>query len=213
MVRGDVACPHVDVVVLTNSPETTDLSVINLVGRYALKAFADHALQGRRADRGARFVYYEYLKEPGGGPGRSLHSKVMVLGPDLFIGSANADVRSYVLDSNNGLYIRGAPRLPADYLQAVDRILADPRESEDRTRYFLETPRGRLLDEDRARIGDVIRRLAGRADPDAVLPVEHVALRLSAILEKAYRLSADIVRGGREAADAERLFDALFKVL
>ena len=37
--------------------------------------------------------------------------------------------------------------------------------------------------------------------------------RLSAILERAYQLSADVVRGGRDAAEAERLFDALFKVL
>ena len=38
------------------------------------------------------------------------HSKVMLFGPDPFVGSANADLRSYVLDTNSGLLIRSAGR-------------------------------------------------------------------------------------------------------
>jgi phosphatidylserine/phosphatidylglycerophosphate/cardiolipin synthase-like enzyme len=211
MVRGDIACPHVDVVVLTNSPETTDLSVINLVGRYALKAMVDQALQRRDPARGARFAYYEYLKEDSG-PGRSLHSKVMVLGPDVFVGSANADVRSYMLDSNNGLYVKGAPRLVATYLEWVDAILQDRRLVADRTSYFVETSRARLLADDWPRIASTIRQLAG-PDVDSTVPVDHVALRLSAMLDTAYELCAEIVRGGRGQAEAARRFDALFKLL
>jgi phosphatidylserine/phosphatidylglycerophosphate/cardiolipin synthase-like enzyme len=210
MIRGDVECPHVEIVVLTNSPETTDLSVINLVGRYAIKAVADQAIGRRDPARGARFVYYEYRKDDAG-PGRSLHSKVMVLGPDLFVGSANADVRSYVLDTNNGLYVRGAPQLVAAYSASVDAILRDRRVAEDRTAYFLGTSRERLLEEDRPRIAGTIRRLAG-PDVDATVPVDHIAVRLSAMLDTAYDLCAEIVSRGRGQSEAARRFDALFKL-
>ena len=45
----------------------------------------------------------------------SLHSKVNILGDDVLIGSANADIRSYFMDSNNGFFFRGAKDFVGKY--------------------------------------------------------------------------------------------------
>ena len=111
MMDGQMDCRHVHVQVVTNSPETTDLNVINLAARYSAKALLTYYQKYRAPERAATFSYYEY-KSPEKGSGRadrSLHSKVMVFGPDMFIGSANTDLRSYMMDSNNGVYIQNAP--------------------------------------------------------------------------------------------------------
>jgi phosphatidylserine/phosphatidylglycerophosphate/cardiolipin synthase-like enzyme len=52
--------------------------------------------------------------QPGDGPVQaSLHSKVWIIGDDLIVGSANADVRSYMMDANNAVMIRHAPDMLA----------------------------------------------------------------------------------------------------
>lgn len=143
----------------------------------------------------------------------SLHSKAMVFGPDLFIGSANADVRSYMLDTNNGLVIRGAPRLPSAYTAWVDAVVADPTMVEDRTVWFTDAARAETRAEDQAFVARRLRELTAGTELDERMPVEHPAARLSGVFDRAYELGAGILGGGLLQLGAPRRFDRLFKVL
>jgi len=117
MVDGSWQCQHVSLQVITNSIETTDLNVVNLLAMWQMKAFEDYRSQ-QTTTHSATFNYSEYQQENGDNDSTlSLHSKVMLFGDDLFIGSANADVRSYMLDTNNGLMIMNAPNLVKQYKQ------------------------------------------------------------------------------------------------
>jgi cardiolipin synthase C len=141
MLDGTWDCHKVRVTFLTNSPETTDLNHINVAARYVMSQFFQtvqnrHEIYGSYSDnRAARFEYFEYLKESGGF-GLSLHTKTSVLGDDMIIGSANADVRSYYMDTNNGFFIRGAKELTAAYITFIDGITSDKKKTRDLTALY-----------------------------------------------------------------------------
>lgn len=130
MINGKWNCRNVDILLLTNSFETTDLNVINIFARYQIRTLLAHnqyieqnpgyvtANQNK-----AKIKYYEYQPTKEGG-GISLHTKVSVLGNDIIIGSANADVRSYFMDTNNGVYLRNAPKLIRDYNGYINYLIA-----------------------------------------------------------------------------------------
>ncbi len=147
MVNGDLDCSNVTVTVLTNSIATTDLSPVNLAAHHSVKAFTEFYEKQSDPKRRARFDYYEY-QAPATGHNLSLHSKVSVFGDDIIIGSANADVRSFMMDSNNAMLVRNAPLFAQEYLAFVDRILADPARVKKVNDYFLNTPRETILQED-----------------------------------------------------------------
>ncbi len=126
MVDGSLDCRHVKVQVLTNSEATTDFLMLNPLAHHGLKAFSDFKREGSDAEKQAAFEFYEYRPKPEPLEHFSLHSKVSILGEDLIIGSANADVRSYMMDSNNGMWITGADGFRQRYTELVDRQLADP---------------------------------------------------------------------------------------
>jgi putative cardiolipin synthase len=214
IVDGRLDCRHVDVTILTNSAATTDLNVINLVGGHVARAFAAYYRAHRDPARAARIAYFEYRANPVTGKAdHSLHSKVLVLGPDLYVGSANADVRSYVLDTNNGLFIRSAPDLLAAYTAWVDRQVADGQLVEDRTAWFLDTARLGERGQDQAFVARRLRELTVGTRVDETIPLDHVALRLTGLLERAYELSAGILDGGLLHRAAPQRFDRLFKLL
>ncbi len=54
----------------------------------------------------------------------SLHTKTSMLGDDLIVGSANADVRSYFMDTNNAMMIRNAHELNGQYLKFIDGLIS-----------------------------------------------------------------------------------------
>ncbi|HEX7672961.1 MAG TPA: hypothetical protein VF412_02250 [Bdellovibrio sp.] len=141
MMDGTWDCHNVKVTFLTNSPETTDLFYVNVAAKYEMAAFFQIYAQrkqiyGSFADsRSAKFEYYEYLKNTEA-KGLSLHTKATVLGDDVLIGSANADVRSYYMDSNNGFFIRGAKDFVKDYVTYIDEITQDPMKTRQMTAYF-----------------------------------------------------------------------------
>lgn len=129
-------CPNVKVKLYTNSILSTDLVPINLVGRRLLFSMSQ---QNAEVNSNDRFEYFEYnvdtLKnivaqsysypEDEQGPLASyfsLHSKVMIFGNDIYIGSANTDFRSYLMDSNNGIFIKNAPELIARYKQFLQEL-------------------------------------------------------------------------------------------
>ena len=215
MVDGTMDCPNVRIVVLTNSPETTDLSMVNLAARYSLKAFADYMSRRRDAKRGATLRYFE-LKRQGVNLDRSdisLHSKVALFGPDIFVGSANADVRSYVLDTNNGMLIRNAPRLRQLYADWFYESIGDLMRINDKTRFFMQVSREDLLKQDAEIIGKTIRGLLETEAADKrVLPEPFVEVIVE-LLSRIYDLSTEIMQGKARQGGADQEFDALFKLL
>lgn len=130
-------CSRVKIVFLTNSPETTDLAPINLLARYQLGSLFDHytglvqyeAEFNKGPRKYKRFFptleYYEYKKTEG--VGQSLHTKVSLIGDDMIIGSANADVRSYYMDTNNAVLIRNAHDLNKQYRTFVQNLISSGR--------------------------------------------------------------------------------------
>jgi putative cardiolipin synthase len=133
-INGTWDCHNVDILLVTNSFATTDLNVLNVFARYQLRALFTYE-RNHVNSRRASLNYYEYLPHTGleeavarerkakGIPNdmKSLHTKISVLGDDIIIGSANADVRSYFMDTNNAILIRNAPGLVKDYLDYLKR--------------------------------------------------------------------------------------------
>jgi phosphatidylserine/phosphatidylglycerophosphate/cardiolipin synthase-like enzyme len=157
MANGDYDCSNVTVTVLTNSIDTTDLNVVNIAAHHSLKAFSEFYQQQSDPARRATFDYYEYQR-PATGANLSLHSKVSVFGDDVIIGSANADVRSFMMDSNNAMLIRNAPGFAKDYLSFVQGILSDPSRTKKLNDYFAATPRDVILQEDLATFRQIMAK-------------------------------------------------------
>ncbi|TVT71844.1 MAG: hypothetical protein FHP92_16835 [Denitromonas halophila] len=206
MLDGRRACAGVDLTLLTNSLATTDLNIVNLLAVWQLKALADHLQDTGPAEGAATLRYLEY--QPGDNARLSLHSKVMVFGADVFIGSANADVRSLMMDSNNGIYIRNAPRFAADYVAGLQALIATPGKVAHNTA---------LIGRDAATLGvemnDLVDQLLARyAGEDRLDDTQRRDLkaRILATTERVYALSRRIMQGDAAAADE---FNALFKAI
>lgn len=130
-------CSRVRLTFITNSPLTTDLGPINVLARYQLGVLFTHyagLLQYKKQfEEGGKFTYkqffpqMDYYELKAGGANNSLHTKTSLIGDDLIIGSANADVRSYYMDTNNAVMIRNAKDLNAQYASFVDSLIASGR--------------------------------------------------------------------------------------
>lgn len=209
MIDGTWNCGNVDIMVLTNSLDTTDLSIVNLFARHGTKAFSEYYRDHRSPDRGARVRYLEYVRDPNG-PWLSLHSKVMVIGDYLFVGSANTDVRSYVMDTNNGFLIRNAPELVNAYLEFVDGLAGDPDRVRYRTAYFAATPREQILEEDIVSLRQMLKKY--RADrwinEEQVKKLEQQAVQS---LNETYTLTKKLLTRAPGAKEAAEAFNRKFK--
>ena len=211
MADGSVDCRGASVVVLTNSAETTDLNVINLLARHSLKAFVDHLATRRDAAQSAQFAIYEYRKF-GGVDRISLHTKVSVLGDDIIVGSANADVRSYMMDSNNGFFIRGAPRFRQEYLRHLDELMRDETKTRDMTAYYRSTPRTAIVEEDRRTFRLLLAEYG--ADQWLAPPLQaELEQRFVGLLDLVYELTRATLEGGRKGREKAAEFNRLFKPL
>jgi len=191
LVNGDNDCANVTVTVLTNSIGTTDLNVVNLAARHSLKAFTEFYQQSSNPARRAAFDYYEY-QPPSTGPNLSLHSKVSVFGDDIIVGSANADVRSFMMDSNNAMLVRNAPEFQRSYLSFVDGILADPSRVKKLNDYFATTPREKMKQEDLA----TFRQIMAKYGVDRKISAEQqkqVEERFNQMLDDAYEMTRDSI--------------------
>lgn len=202
---GSRPCRGATLTMLTNSLETTDLSVVNLLAVWQLKALADHLREAGPSDQAATLRYYEY--QPAGDNRLSLHTKLMMFGDDVFIGSANADLRSLMMDSNNGVFIQNAPIFAAGYRTSLKQILAAPGMVSDRTQY-IGRERGTLVGEMDAHIDLLLARYAKeRLDAGQQ---QQLRADVHATTQKVYDLTREVLRGNRDAADQ---FDALFKAI
>jgi phosphatidylserine/phosphatidylglycerophosphate/cardiolipin synthase-like enzyme len=209
MVDGSLDCRHVSITILTNSIETTDLNVVNLLARPAMKAFAEHAQARGRPAGAARLRFYEYRK-PAAGRALSLHSKVSLFGDDLMVGSANTDVRSFMMDSNNALFVRGAPKLAEAYLRHVDALLADPARTQDLTEYFARVSPEQMRRDDLALFDALLRAFEVDQYLDGPRRAAAQAVFLG-LLDKVYALTRAVLAGGPDAAARAEEFNRIFK--
>ncbi|VAW45164.1 hypothetical protein MNBD_GAMMA04-2214 [hydrothermal vent metagenome] len=118
MVNGAQNCSHVTLNIITNSVATTDLVPVNILASHSTKAFADFYVANFDEQRSATIKYFEYQKI--GDDALSLHSKVTLFEDALVIGSANLDVRSYFMDTNNVLVIEQDDALIQQYQQYLE---------------------------------------------------------------------------------------------
>jgi len=153
MTNGEWDCRFVEIVILTNSPETTDLNIINFFARQQLKATLEQA-RNSSAKGKASIRVFEYKKR--NDAILSLHSKVNILGDDAIIGSANADVRSYFMDTNNGVFIRGAKKFTENYLLKIGGLINDKNQTVEVTQVLIDTPSSTMIAEDIAAIRGMI---------------------------------------------------------
>lgn len=136
MMNGDFGdCSKVRITLLTNSIETTDLNAINVFARYQMSQLFKFHAQMAAKRKVPKLEYFEY-NAASVGTGISLHTKLSVLGDDIIIGSANADVRSYYMDTNNGVLIRGATDLNRDYVAFVDNIINNSTRAKNETAHY-----------------------------------------------------------------------------
>ncbi len=191
MVNGDYDCSNVTVTVLTNSIETTDLNPVNIAAHHSIKAFTDFYQQHSDPAKRAKFDYYEYLP-PKSGHNRSLHSKVSVFGDDIIIGSANADVRSFMMDSNNAMLVRNAPVFAHEYIDFVDSIIADPSRVRKTNDYFTNTSRDVMKQEDLATF-QLIMTKYGADKKMAPAEKQQVEDRFLRMLDDSYNLTRDSI--------------------
>ena len=201
---GSRPCPGVTLSLITNSLATTDLNVVNLLAVWQLKALADHLSERGPADQAATLRYLEY--QPVEGANLSLHSKVMLFDRDIFIGSSNADLRSLMMDSNNGVFIRNAPDLVAAYKARIDTLITTPGRLKDDTARI-----GRDKDQLSIEMNQLIDQLLARyAGPDRLSAEQQADLKqqVQDTTQKVYELSRRIMQGDGTAADE---FNGLFK--
>ncbi|MEA2604292.1 MAG: hypothetical protein QOF89_5284 [Acidobacteriota bacterium] len=204
---GKTDCSHVTVKVLTNSIQTTDLSIVNLLARHWLKAFLEYYDSRTAPQRRARFEYHEYLPLSGKA-NLSLHTKLSLLGDEILVGSANADVRSYYMDTNNVMRLRGAPQLLGEYSTFVEGILNDPARTRDITELIRTTPRKQMLAEDQFVLSQILAKykLDQRLDPKQIATLESVFVQM---LNDSYLLTQQILAD--PASPAAQTFNARFE--
>ncbi len=208
MVDGTLDCRHVRVQVLSNSMETTNFQVINPVGNLGIKAFTDFYRQQGDPEKRARFEFWEYRVRPEN-ESFTLHTKVSILGDDVLVGSANLDVRSYIMDTNNGVLIRDAPGLRDAYTAFVDAQLADPRTVTDLGASLRETSLEEVKSEELRRLSDFVGSfgIAERLSPEQQALLEGV---YATILNQVYDLTYAVLSGDEAAIDRyNRLFQLL----
>jgi cardiolipin synthase C len=206
MIDGDLDCRHVTVQVLTNSAATSNFKVINLIARHGVKAFSEF-YRGHDSAKQAKFEFYEVREHPQADT-FCLHSKVSVLGEDVVVGSANTDVRSYMMDANNGMLIRGADVFRQRYLAFVDGQIGDPQRVVDVGARIRSTSREAMKAEDLAGFRRMVEEfgLADKLDEEQQKAFEGVFL---GVLDEVYRLTGAVLQGEGGAIDR---YNRLFKM-
>lgn len=131
-VSGRIRCAHTTITIATNSMESTDLGVINIFANYQFLNLTKSV--SKMAKVNLRILE---MNRPAQATTYSLHTKASIFGDDIVIGSANADIRSYHMDSNNGFFIRNAPQLTAQYKKWVSDFV-NPANGKftDKTAYY-----------------------------------------------------------------------------
>lgn len=136
MMDGTVNSEYLELKIVTNSIKTTDLSPMNVLARHQLKALFEYYDQhkgSRGALRGLDLFEYNVMEN---GNKTSLHSKAMFSESRMFIGSANADVRSYETDTNNGVFVEDAPKTAKKMATHMESMVRDTSTMTNVTKYY-----------------------------------------------------------------------------
>ncbi len=165
MIRGEINAEYLEIKVVTNSIETTDLNMINVFARHQFKAVAEYFEQNRgRPGALASLRIFEHLILPDGNK-TSLHSKALYAPNDIIISSANLDVRSYEMDTNNGTWFTNVPSLGRRLIGRLERdLLGNPGLVREATAYYRQN-HNQFLKEDRLILEKIIgakQKLAAR---------------------------------------------------
>jgi len=221
MTNGDLDCRHVTLTVLTNSMATTDLSIVNLLAQQSIKAYQEYYASQRNVLTSPHVEYYEYQAATTpenacvphkGQPTQhlSLHTKVSLFGDDMIVGSANGDVRSYMMDSNNGMMIRNAPTFMNDYRMYIDTLLKDGSKTLNLTTSYAAMSHDQLIQEDRKALECLIDKYGVRTHISAA-EITSAEDRVVELMNEAYTLSQAILAGGKKGRDAEARYNRIFK--
>ena len=220
MTNGDLDCRHVTITVLTNSMATTDLSVVNLLAQQSIKAYQEYYASNRNILTSPRVEYFEYQAATPenacvphkGQPSQhvSLHTKVSLFGDDMIVGSANGDVRSYMMDSNNGMMIRNAPAFMNGYRMYIDDLLKDGTKTLNLTASYAAVSHDQLIQEDRKALECLIDKYGVRTHISAA-EITTAEDRIVELMNEAYTLSQAILAGGKKGRDAEARYNRIFK--
>ena len=208
------------ITVLTNSMATTDLSVVNLLAQQSLKAFQEYYASRRNALTSPHVEYFEYKAATSenacvpyqGQPSQheSLHTKVSLFGDDMIVGSANGDVRSYMMDSNNGMIIRNAPTFMNHYRMYIDDLLKDGTKTLNLTTSFAAMSHEQLIQEDRKALECLVDKYKVREHIGAA-EIQTAEDRVVELMNEAYTLSQAILAGGEKGRGAEERYNRIFK--
>lgn len=211
MLTGQIHCKNVTVTIITNSRETFDIDAVGQTSSHVFAALNDHIAANRDPKRAARFEYYEFRRPPGT-PLITLHSKVWLFGDEIFIGSANADLRTFMLDTQNGVLIRNAPRLITRYTALIKRLVANRVIITNKTRAYTSATRQRIFAADLAKLRRGLAKAssASRLSKGRAKLVEKHFRRMT---DAAYSLSLSILRGGPDAREAGDKFDRTFRLI
>ncbi|HEX4924659.1 MAG TPA: phospholipase D-like domain-containing protein, partial [Bdellovibrionales bacterium] len=201
MTDGSIDCSNVTLKILTNSFTTTDLNVINIVADHSMKALFEYMAEFRH-QRSAKVVLLEHAHFSDNKDAHfSLHSKVAIYGDsDLFVGSANADVRSYMMDSNNGIYVRNAPGLVAKYKNELSTLVSDTKKIRDVTSVLIRKNRAQMVAQNLEQLRAIMTKygLQNKLSPEQIKGIE---TRIQGILQSVYDLSKASIRNWSSPAE------------
>jgi cardiolipin synthase C len=131
LISGEIDGSKLDIVILTNSMKTTDLAPINLLAMHQLKAVFDF-LEHHKTAGNKRTLRSITLKEqqllPNGNK-VSRHNKAMWDDLNIWLGSANGELRSWEMDFNNGVLVTDAPNLAKKLTEHFNKTVNDPRKT------------------------------------------------------------------------------------
>jgi len=121
---------------------------------------------------------------------------VTLLGDDVLVGSANADVRSFMMDSNNTLFVRGADQFRQEYANHVQGILSDPDKSRKINEELANTPRETLVKEDVATFRKLLAKYGvdEHLDPSQRKTAEQLFVQM---LDASYSLTKASISGDK----------------
>lgn len=234
MLNGDYGnCSGVRITFLTNSFATTDLNVINVFARYQMsKLFKYYAgkvayeQQFNEENKGIRkygrmfptLEYYEY-NASSVGAGKSLHTKLSLIGDDMIVGSANTDVRSYYMDTNNAVLIRNAKELNADYLRFIDGIIGDKTKSSNETDYYTRVSDAELAAGNKVILAamkarwDKKNRITPERQEQILAEISHIGGRITEDTQRMLNFRGDFemlnIYGDANQSDFERSMNKL----
>lgn len=166
MVRGENDCSNVRVFILTNSPETTDLGMVNSGAKFGLTQFFNY-YRTHKNSRSASFNFFEYKplsKDPT--KNLSLHSKVFLIGNDVFVGSSNFDPRSLMMDTNNGLYFKNVPKFKDQYVKYFMNLLAHKEYVENKTELYSNLKIDEVIERETQSAKGLLNKYVGEKIPE-----------------------------------------------